>query len=97
MAADLEAVRRDATVERHREADVLRQRNGQGGGTSPRKSVAHATGEHKAAVKSKDDAARLRVSCRNANCAQTRREASLDPDLISPEPLRSCPLLALRQ
>src|SRR5438093_11715771 len=54
MAADLEAVRRDAGVERHREADVLRQRNGQRSGTSPRKSVAHAAGEHKAAVKSKD-------------------------------------------
>src|SRR5881398_1888098 len=72
MAADLEAVRRDAAVERHREADVLRQPNGQRSGTSPRKSIAHAAGEHKAAVKSKDDAARLQVSRGNANCAQTR-------------------------
>src|SRR6266513_627982 len=97
MAADLEAVRRDAAVERHGEADVLRQRNSQRGGASPRKSVLHAAGEHEAAIKSKDDASRLRVSPRNANCAQTRVEASLDPDLTGPELLRGGPLLALGQ
>ena len=97
MAADLEAVRREAAVERHREADVLRQRNSQRSGASPGKGVAHAAGEHKAAVQPRDDAARLRVSRRNANGAQTRGEASLDPDLISPEPLYSGPLLALRE
>ena len=60
-------------------------------GKRPREMTA---GEHEAAVEAADDAASLRVSGRYADGTQTCGEASLDPDLITPEPLRSSPLLA---